>query len=65
MERIRRTNLCVVRGINEMVERIEQKEKEVFEASYSLQEAELQQKRALIVSLKKQINVEEFEKIRG
>lgn len=48
-----------------MVERIEQKEKEVFETSYSLQEAELKKQRALIVSLKKQINVEEFEKIRG
>lgn len=46
----------LVRGINEMVERIEQKEKEVFEASYSLQEAELKKQRALIVSLKKQIS---------
>lgn len=42
--------------INEMVDRIEQKEKEVFEASYSLQEAELKKQRALIVSLKKQIS---------
>ena len=31
----------LVRGINDMVERIEQKEQEVFEASFSLQEAEL------------------------
>lgn len=46
----------LVSGINEMVERIEQKEKEVFEASYSLQEAELKRQRALIVSLKKQIS---------
>lgn len=46
----------LVRGINEMVERIEQKEQEVFEASYSLQEAELKKQRALIVSLKKQIS---------
>lgn len=46
----------LVRGINEMVERIEQKEKEVFEASFSLQEAELKKQRALIVSLKKQIS---------
>lgn len=46
----------LVRGINEMVERIEQKEKEVFDASYSLQEAELKKQRALVVSLKKQIS---------
>lgn len=46
----------LVRGINEMVERIEQKEQEVFEASFSLQEAELKKQRALIVSLKKQIS---------
>lgn len=46
----------LVRGINEMVERIEQKEKEVFEASSSLQDAELKKQRALIVSLKKQIS---------
>lgn len=46
----------LVRGINEMVERIEQKEKEVFEAYFSLQEAELKKQRALIVSLKKQIS---------
>lgn len=46
----------LVRGINEMVARIEQKEQEVFEASFSLQEAELKKQRALIVSLKKQIS---------
>ena len=46
----------LVRGINDMVERIEQKEKEVFEASFSLQEAELKKQKALIVSLKKQIS---------
>ena len=46
----------LVCGINEMVERIEQKEQEVFEASFSLQEAELKKQRALIVSLKKQIS---------
>lgn len=46
----------LVSGINEMVERIEQKEQEVFEASFSLQEAELKKQRALIVSLKKQIS---------
>lgn len=46
----------LVQGINEMVERIEQKEKEVYEATYSLQESELKKQRALIVSLKKQIS---------
>ena len=46
----------LVCGINEMVERIEQKEKEVYEATYSLQEAELKKQKALIVSLKKQIS---------
>ena len=46
----------LVSGINEMVERIEQKEQEVFETSFSLQEAELKKQRALIVSLKKQIS---------
>lgn len=46
----------LVRGINDMVERIEQKENEVFEATYSLQEAELKKQRALVVSLKKQIS---------
>ena len=46
----------LVRGINDMVERIEQKEKEVYEASFSLQEAELKKQKALIVSLKKQIS---------
>lgn len=39
----------LVRGINDMVERIEQKEKEAFEA-------ELKKQKALIVSLKKQIS---------
>ena len=46
----------LVCGINDMVERIEQKEKEVYEASFSLQEAELKKQKALIVSLKKQIS---------
>ena len=46
----------LVRGINAMVTRIEQKEQEIFEASYSLQEAELKKQKALIVSLKKQIS---------
>lgn len=39
-----------------MVERIEQKEREIYEANYSLQEAELKRQKALIVSLKKQIS---------
>lgn len=43
-------------GINDMVERIEQKEKEIFEKTYSLQEAEIKKQKALIVSMKKQIS---------
>lgn len=46
----------LVAGINDMVERIEQKEKEVYETAYSLQEAELKKQKALIISLKKQIS---------
>lgn len=46
----------LVDGINEMVLRVEQKEKEVYDARYSLKEAELKKQRALIVSLKKQIS---------
>lgn len=46
----------LVSGINDMVERIEQKEKEIYRTAYSLQEAELKKQKALIVSLKKQIS---------
>ncbi len=46
----------LVSGINDMVERIEQQEKEVFEATYSMQEAEIRKQKAFIVSLKKQIS---------
>lgn len=46
----------LVSGINDMVERIEQKEKEVFEAAYFLQEAEIKKQKAFIISLKKQIS---------
>lgn len=46
----------LIAGINDMVERIEQKEREIYEANYSLQEAELKRQKALIVSLKKQIS---------
>ncbi len=46
----------LVCGINEMVERIEQKEKEIYQAAYSLQEAEIKKQKALIISLKKQIS---------
>ncbi len=46
----------LVRGINDMVERIEQKEKEIYDATYTLQESEIKKQKALIVSLKKQIS---------
>lgn len=46
----------LVEGINEMIERVEQKEQEVFEARYSLKEAELRREKALLISLKKQIS---------
>ena len=46
----------LVNGINEMVERIEQKEKEVYLAENSLQKAEIKKQKALIISLKKQIS---------
>ncbi|MDD3414041.1 MAG: histidine kinase [Lachnospiraceae bacterium] len=46
----------LIRGINEMVERIEQKEKEIYDASYTLQESEIKKQKALIISLKKQIS---------
>ncbi len=46
----------LVKGINEMLYRIEQKEAELFQATFSLQEAEIKKQKALIVSLKKQIN---------
>lgn len=46
----------LISGINDMVERIQQKEKEIFEATYSLQEAEIKKQKAFIISLKKQIS---------
>lgn len=46
----------LIRGINEMVERIEQKEKEIYDATYTLQESEIKKQKALIISLKKQIS---------
>lgn len=46
----------LIRGINNMIERIELKEKEIYEATYSLQDAEIRKQKALIVSLKKQIS---------
>jgi sensor histidine kinase YesM len=46
----------LVNGINEMVERIEQKEKDVYRAESSLQKAEIKKQKALIISLKKQIS---------
>lgn len=46
----------LVSGINDMVERIERKEKEIYQTAYCLQEAELKKQKALIVSLKKQIS---------
>ena len=46
----------LVDGINNMIERLEQKEKEIFDARYSLKEAELRREKALLISLKKQID---------
>jgi len=46
----------LISGINDMVERIEQKEKEIFEVTYSLQDAEIKKQKAFIISLKKQIS---------
>lgn len=46
----------LVMGINEMIKRIEEKEKEIYEATASLQKAEIKKQKALIVSLKKQIS---------
>lgn len=46
----------LIRGINEMIERIEQKEKEIYDATYTLQESEIIKQKALIISLKKQIS---------
>lgn len=46
----------LVHGINEMVERIEQKEKEAYRAENSLQKAEIKKQKAMIISLKKQIS---------
>ncbi|HKM35140.1 MAG TPA: histidine kinase, partial [Lachnospiraceae bacterium] len=46
----------LVHGINDMVERIEQKEKEAYKAENSLQKAEIKKQKAMIISLKKQIS---------
>ncbi len=46
----------LVQGINDMVERIEQKEKEAYLAENSLQKAEINKQKAMIISLKKQIS---------
>lgn len=46
----------LVKGINDMAERIEQKEKELLDTTISLQEIEIKKQRALIISLKKQIS---------
>lgn len=46
----------LVHGINDMVERIEQKEKEAYRAENSLQKAEIKKQKAMIISLKKQIS---------
>lgn len=46
----------LVKGINETIARVEQKEKEIYEARLFLHEAELTKQKALIVSLKKQIS---------
>lgn len=46
----------LVHGINDMVERIEQKEKEAYQAENSLQKAEIKKQKAMIISLKKQIS---------
>jgi sensor histidine kinase YesM len=46
----------LVNGINDMLQRIEQKEQELFQATFHLKDAEIKKQKALIVSLKKQIN---------
>ncbi|MFA9466264.1 MAG: sensor histidine kinase [Velocimicrobium sp.] len=46
----------LVTGINNMIVRMEQKEAELFQAVFSLQQAEIKKQKAFIVSLKKQIN---------
>ena len=46
----------LVHGINDMVERIEQKEKEAYRAENLLQKAEIKKQKAMIISLKKQIS---------
>lgn len=46
----------LVDGINEMVGRIWQKEREIYDKSLALQEAEVKKQKSLIVSLKKQIS---------
>ncbi len=46
----------LVHGINDMVERIEQKEKEANQAENSLQKAEIKKQKTMIISLKKQIS---------
>lgn len=46
----------LVDGINEMICHIKQKEEQVYKATYSLQKAEINKQKALIVSLKKQIS---------
>ncbi len=46
----------LVNGINDMVERIEEKEKETYRAENSLQKTEVKKQKAMIISLKKQIS---------
>ena len=46
----------LVEGINEMLYRMEEKEAALFTAAISLKEGEIKRQKALIISLKKQIN---------
>ena len=46
----------LVNGINNMLNRIEEKDAELYNAAFSLQEAEIKKQKALVISLKKQIN---------
>lgn len=46
----------LVSGINAMIERIEDKEKELYDTAFSLQKSEIAKQKALIISLKKQIS---------
>ena len=46
----------LVHGINELIARIEQSDRQIYEAELFLQEAEIKKQKAYIVSLKKQIN---------